>query len=147
MNPANDPLYRVRPCPAARDSRLALACPQWSREVPADCAMDPSGSRLPPPGGSVRIKVKREPKFQLGKVCITANAANAVPPNEVLQAVARHGVGDWGSLDDHDWQENERALSTRGRLMSVYQAADGTAFWVITDAGWEITTVLLPEDY
>jgi hypothetical protein len=29
----------------------------------------------------------------------------------------------------------------------VYQASNGTPFWVITDAGWETTTLLLPEDY
>jgi hypothetical protein len=70
-----------------------------------------------------------------------------VPPDEVLIAVARHAAGDWDTLDEHDRHENERALGTRGRLISSYQASNGSPFWVITDAGWAITTVLLPEDY
>ncbi len=35
----------------------------------------------------------------------------------------------------------------RGRFVSVYQASNGTRFWIITDAGWETTTLLPSEDY
>ena len=91
--------------------------------------------------------VRCQSKFELGHLCITANAAQAVPPNEVMLAVARHAAGDWGTLDALDRQENERALGTRGRLLSVYQASNGNAFWIITDAGWATTSVILPEDY
>ena len=35
----------------------------------------------------------------------------------------------------------------RGRFVSVYQASNGTRFWIITDAGWKTTTLFLPEDY
>jgi len=33
------------------------------------------------------------------------------------------------------------------RILSVYHAANGTKFWLITEADRSVTTVLLPEDY
>jgi len=33
------------------------------------------------------------------------------------------------------------------RLLSVYHAANGVKFWIITEADRSATTVLLPEDY
>ena len=46
-----------------------------------------------------------------------------------------------------DWRANERALKHGERLLSVYHTADGTKFYVITEWGCSLTTVLLPEDY
>jgi hypothetical protein len=147
MNPARDALYRVHQCQAARRGRPALPYEQFRARLPATYETDLSGLFLPPAGQSIRIKVTSALKLTLGRVCITPSAATAVSADEVLQAIARHATGDWGVLDNHDRQENERALSTRGRLISVYQASNGTRFWIITDAGWETTTLLLPEDY
>jgi hypothetical protein len=47
----------------------------------------------------------------------------------------------------HDWRTNEEALAVGLRLFSVYHAADGTKFWVITEADRSATTVLLPSEY
>jgi hypothetical protein len=78
---------------------------------------------------------------------ITAQAAQCVPVTEMLDAFARHAGGDWGTMDAHDRQQNDRALITRGRLMSVHTTRAGQPFWIITDTGWADTTLLLPEDY
>ena len=83
----------------------------------------------------------------LGHLRITANAAKCVPVTEMLDAFARHAAGDWGAMDAHDRQQNDRALITRGRLLSVHTTRAGQAFWIITDPGWADTTLLLPEDY
>jgi len=32
-------------------------------------------------------------------------------------------------------------------VLSAYESATGMKFWVITDPGHEVTTILLPEDY
>jgi len=50
-------------------------------------------------------------------------------------------------MDEHDQRENDRALIEGGQLMSVYTASTGQKFWVITEAGFSHTTVILPEDY
>ena len=83
----------------------------------------------------------------LGHLRITAQAAQGVPVAEMLDAFARHAAGDWGAMDAHDRQQNDRALITRGRLLSVHTTRAGQPFWIITDTGWADTTLLLPEDY
>ena len=62
-------------------------------------------------------------------------------------ALDRHRRGDWGDVGKEDWQANERALKHGERLLSVYHAADGTKFYVISEWDRSATTVLLPEDY
>jgi hypothetical protein len=147
MNPAQDALYRIHQFQAQRRGQSALPYDQFSARVRAATDTDLTGLLLPPTGVRIEILATREPKFSLGQLCITPRAATAVPPNEVLVAVARHAVGDWGDLEPADRQENEQALGNRGRLVSVYEAGNGTRFYVITDPGWGTTTILLPEDY
>ena len=147
MNPATDVLYQAHQIQAARRGQPALSRGEFRARLPATYETDLTGLLAPPPGLTVQITVTEEPKFKLGTVCITPNAAQAVPAIEVLTALARHTVGDWGALDEHDRQENERALSLGGRLVSVYETSAGQRFWVITEAHFTQTTVLLPEDY
>ncbi len=64
--------------------------------------------------------------------------------------VARHHLGDWGELDDHDRRANEKALKTGRRLLSSYPFGDGDPtlkVWIITEADRSTTTILLPEEY
>ena len=147
MNPAHDVLSRAHQVPGQRRSQPALAPADYCARLPATYETDRTSLLGPPAGPPIRLPVTHAPRFTLGRWCLTPQAANAVPADEIWPAVARHAAGDWGALDEHDRQENERALGTRGRLVSVYQARHGQRFWVITDAGWEVTTVLLPEDY
>ncbi len=72
---------------------------------------------------------------------------NQQPPAADDAATIRHAAGDWGDVDEHDRRENEQSLDHGFRLFSVYHAADGTKFWIITEADRSATTVLLPEDY
>jgi len=44
-------------------------------------------------------------------------------------------------------QVNDQALTEGMRILSAYQAANGTKFWIITEADCSVTTVLQPEDY
>lgn len=86
-------------------------------------------------------------KFALGQLVATPNALGSVPNDEILVALSRHVRGDWGTLDPHDWNENEQALVHGGRLLSAYTSTAGIKFWIITEADRSVTTVLLPEDY
>ncbi len=87
------------------------------------------------------------PKFPFGQIVSTPNALSQIPNNEILVALARHVSGDWGTLDQHDWNTNESALQNGGRLFSVYHSNHGIKFWIITEADRSSTCVLLPEDY
>jgi len=85
-------------------------------------------------------------KFSLGQVVITPNALEKLKSDDILNALNRHIVGDWGELDDEDRQTNDAALQAGDRLLSAYRSGD-TKFWIITESTREVTTVLLPEDY
>jgi hypothetical protein len=87
------------------------------------------------------------PKFQLGRLVATPNAVLQLTQYDVFDALKRHQTGDWGNVDLHDRQENERSLKEGYRLLSVYQSIMGVKFWIITEADRSVTTVLMPEDY
>ena len=86
-------------------------------------------------------------RFPLGLTCMTPGAQAALNPVEIQTALARHRCGDWGDVPSADRDENELSLREGFRLLSAYRAADGTKFWVITEADRSVTTILLPEEY
>lgn len=92
-------------------------------------------------------KLSHQPRFQPGSIYITRAAAHQLQQSDVQTGLRRHLHGDWGDVCDEDRGENEVALREGYRLFSVYHAADGTRFWVITEADLSYTTVMLPEDY
>ena len=86
-------------------------------------------------------------KFRLGHIVSTPNALSCLTEEDILSAIQRHQAGDWGDVDKHDRTANDQALVQGMRILSVYHAANGTKFWLITEADRSVTTVLLPEDY
>ena len=86
-------------------------------------------------------------KFRCGRIVTTANAVSRLTQEEILLGIQRHQAGDWGEVDETDRQANERALIDGTRLLSIYHAGQGIAFWITTEADRSATTVLLPEDY
>ena len=86
-------------------------------------------------------------KFPSGQIVITPTALNTLSQTDVQTALVRHLRGDWGDVDEHDRKENDVSLQRGFRLLSVYHAANGTKFWIITEADRSATTVLLPSDY
>ncbi len=85
--------------------------------------------------------------FDLGRLLATPNALAHLTPQDILNGIQRHHAGDWGDVDEEDRQANERALIDGSRLFSVYHSAKGVKYWIITEAGSAVSTVLLPEDY
>ena len=83
----------------------------------------------------------------LGQTTATPAALGVLSRTDIVTALRRHAAGDWGEVDDEDRAANDSALTTGERLLSVYRSANGTTFWVITEADRSVTTVLLPEDY
>ena len=81
----------------------------------------------------------------LGQTVITANAADALHPADVLDALRRHARGDWGEVCAADAAENELSITEGFRLRSAYTGRNGVEFWVITEWDRSVTTVSLPE--
>ena len=74
----------------------------------------------------------------------------------VKWSLMRHQMGDWGNLGQEDKDTNDQCLESMNRILSAYNfindqkgflPSSGEKFWIITDAGHEITTVLLPSEY
>ena len=86
-------------------------------------------------------------QFSPGSILATPAALDAVPSDEILAALKRHLTGDWGELDRHDWNANNEALRDGTRILSAYTTSSDRRFWIISEAGRQATTVLLPEDY
>lgn len=86
-------------------------------------------------------------QFPSGQIVITPTALNTLSQTDVQTALVRHLRGDWGDVDEEDRRTNDQALTHGARLLSVYHAANGTKFWIITEADRSATTILLPSDY
>lgn len=86
-------------------------------------------------------------RVPLGTTYSTPGAMSTLHPEDVLQALERHSLGDWGDVCQHDREENEYAVDAGYQLHSVYRDRHGTRFWVITEADRSATTVLLPDEY
>ena len=91
------------------------------------------------PSGSVTVP--------LGRTVATPAALAPVSRPDLAAALRRHTAGDWGDVDPDDRAANDDAVRSGGRLLSVYRTANGTTFWVLTEADRSATTVLLPDDY
>ena len=87
------------------------------------------------------------PRLPLGQIVATPNALAHITQADIMAALLRHVVGDWGDVCAEDKQVNDQAVVDGMRVLSAYQAANGTIFWIITEADRATTTVLLPEDY
>lgn len=85
-------------------------------------------------------------RFRLGRIVATPNALSRLTNKDILMGIQRHQAGDWGDVGE-DRRENELSLKQGFRLLSVYHAASGIKFWIITEADRSVTTVLMPEDY
>ena len=86
-------------------------------------------------------------KLPLGHVVITESAIRKIGHRDVLLALARHEVGDWGEIDDEVHQLNELSLRRGRQLYSRYFSQRELEFWVITKSDRSQTIVLLPGDY
>jgi hypothetical protein len=87
------------------------------------------------------------PSLPVGKIVATPNALAQLSDKDMEAALLRHVFGDWGDVCAEDKAQNDRALLEGTRILSVFRAANGTKFWLITEADRSVTTVLLPEDY
>ena len=94
------------------------------------------------------------PRFDLGRVRVSAAALRACARDRILHCLARHRLGDWGCLCGDDAADNFRALAERRRVLSAHpidpiQPCKGygpNTLWIITEPHPPATTILLPDD-
>lgn len=99
---------------------------------------------------------------KLGLLVFTRTVSTWAEDSSVLAAISRFvdqfKQGDWGDLDEDDWQVNIETIQSPepgGRLMGAYKLFNGERLWIITDGygnqhlgpDYCHTTVLAPEEY
>jgi hypothetical protein len=88
-------------------------------------------------------------RFTPGTLQVSPIAIEALLRNEadLTLLLWRHLVGDFGEMCFDDKQVNERSIKAGGRVLSSYPLDDSTVIWVITEAGWKSTLVIVREEY
>ena len=93
-------------------------------------------------------------KFPVGRLLATPAALEAIQiaGQEPLYFLERHAQGDWGEIDQEDWQLNDESVREGSRILSAYRTLKGEKLWIITEAaddngGRAATTILLPDEY
>lgn len=90
------------------------------------------------------LQPDRKPRFPMGTIKVTAKARAFLSEAEIRRALARHGQGDWGLVDEETKAENEGGIGCqRLSICSRYAAENGGDFWVMTLPEREQTTVTL----
>jgi hypothetical protein len=92
--------------------------------------------------------------FDLGRLRVTPAALQIVRESGQCldDFLNRHIQGDWGHVFEEDKLQNDQAVRTGGRIVSVYRTDNGTKIWIVTEAvddsgNRAATTVLLPSEY
>lgn len=88
-------------------------------------------------------------QFSSPRVSITSGAKAAFEESgeQPAKFLDRHFSGDFGETSPDDTATNQENISRSGMVMSIYTLSTGVRFWVITDEGHQMTTLLLPEEY
>lgn len=91
-------------------------------------------------------------RFELGACVATPSVLEVLEQQGVspLDLLKRHSSGDWGEVCAADARENERALKTGLRVLSVYEVNPcgvSRRVWIITEADRSSTCILLPSEY
>lgn len=86
--------------------------------------------------------------FPIGRIVGTPAALATLTEAGMNPAalLTRHVTGDWGKVDDHDKEVNDRAVKDGSRILSVYDV-NGQDVWIITEWDRSISTILLPSEY
>ncbi len=88
-------------------------------------------------------------KFSLGVVNVSPAAVEALFRTDASLTLLLkwHVSGDFGEMCYDDKIVNEKSIKAGGRVLSSYPLDDSTVLWIITEAGWQQTAVMVREEY
>ena len=86
-------------------------------------------------------KPRRRLNFSPGQIVLDQNSSGKLSSEDIIPALSRHIVGDWGKVSRRRAQINQIALSNKKSIRSVYFSDDGLRFCVVTNGNRSITTV------
>jgi len=86
-----------------------------------------------------------EKTFSLGFIVITPKSSRVLDSDAIKEALTRHQNCDWGEVFNKEINDN--AVQNCGQLFSKYRDSNDKLFWVITEMGHDVTTVMYPEEF
>lgn len=79
--------------------------------------------------------------MSLGQIVLDRRSAKKLSSEDVIPALSRHLLGDWGRISKSRNRANQLALREKGPVSSVYFSMDGVRFRVTTNATRSVTSV------
>jgi len=81
--------------------------------------------------------------FSLGQIVVDRFASKKLCPEDIIPALSRHLLGEWGRVDKRRRDANNKVVNEKQKqsLCSVYFSTDGVKFRVVTNAERSLTTV------
>lgn len=98
-------------------------------------------------------KLEASPKakglFPLGQTYMTPGAIKALQDSgqTANEFLIKHQSGNWGEVDEADWNENDFSVKAGYRILSAYRTSKDVKIWVITEADRSSTVAMLPSEY
>ena len=86
----------------------------------------------------------RKAKFRPVMLLFTQEIERLLTSDEIRDSFLRHLSGDWGNVCDESAKAYNRCLKLRLRLFSRFESETGIEYWVITEPGHKLTSMLLP---
>ena len=85
---------------------------------------------------------------ELGKIAVTRRVTKRLERSKASDLLTSHLMGDWGDVDDEQWQENDEAVrEEKGKILSAYFTDTDDAILIVTDLDWSRTLVMLADEY
>jgi hypothetical protein len=75
---------------------------------------------------------QRSLSFSLGRIEVSRASLKKLASEDIIPALRRHMLGDWGKVSVARRKANQTALRNRTSLKSVYFTNNGQRFCVIT---------------
>lgn len=90
------------------------------------------------------------PKFKLGELVGSPETHQKISPDDIVTALRRHHVGDWGEVGPQTVATNEQSLKNGlPVLISAYKSSQGVRFFLVTETNLGtggVTNVILEEE-
>ena len=94
-------------------------------------------------------KYRRKRLFEIGALEFSKGVENLMLEGRLdpIPYFQRYMRGDWGEVDDGQWQQNNAAVQSGKRLDAHYVVTRELSIRIVTDAGRNATVIGLPFEF